>query len=157
MNSIINITFIIGIILAVIGIYIGFKVGLTKGISHLVALVVTVLTLMLILMLTASIRAGQSRNSIITLIILVILGTVYGVVKFLLKSAHKVSELPLLHQLDKIAGILVGLLWMSIIYMVIISLSYRGLFGAFGDMVVADVEKSEILMVLNKYNLLMPR
>jgi len=153
----ISFTFIIGIIFIVIGIRAGYGVGLTKGISHLVAMVVTALTLMLILMLTATIRAGQSRNTVITVIILVILGTVYGVIKFLLKSAHKVSELPLLHQLDKIAGILVGLLWMAILYMVMIAMSFRGFFGAFGTMVMADVQKSEILTLLNSYNILMPK
>jgi hypothetical protein len=155
--SSINVTFIIGIILAVTGIRCGYKIGLTKGVSHLVALVVTLLTLMLILMLTASIHAGQSRNSIITIIILVILGTVYGVVKFLLKSAHKVSELPLLHQLDKIAGILIGLMWVSLIYMVIIALSYRGFLGSFGTMVMEDVKNSEILTLFNSYNIMMPK
>ncbi|MCR4754258.1 MAG: hypothetical protein K5868_01890 [Lachnospiraceae bacterium] len=155
--SSINITFIIGIILALIGIRAGYKIGLTKGISHLVALIATLLTLMLILMLTASIHAGQSRNSIITIIILVILGTVYGVVKFLLKSAHKVSELPLLHQLDKIAGILIGLMWIGMLYMVIIALSYRGFLGPFGTMVAEDVKNSEILTLINSYNIMMPK
>ena len=155
--SSINITFIIGIILAVVGIRGGYKIGLTKGISHLVALVVTLITLMLILMLMASIHAGQSRNSIITIIILVILGTVYGVVKFLLKSAHKVSELPLLHQLDKIAGILIGLLWVGMLYMVIIALSYRGFWGSFGTMIMEDVKNSEILTLINSYNIMMPK
>ncbi len=153
----ISFTFIIGIIFLIIGIRAGYGVGLTKGISHLVALVVTVLTLMLILMLTATIRAGQPRNTVITVIILVILGTVYGIIKFLLKSAHKVSELPILHQLDKIAGILVGLLWMAILYMVMIAMSFRGFLGAFGTMVMADVQKSEILTFINAYNVLMPK
>ncbi len=157
MNNMINTTLIIGMILGIAGIYIGFKVGLTKGISHLVALIATILTLLLLLMLTASIQTGQSRNSVITVIILVILGTVYGIVKVLLKSAHKVSELPLLHQLDKIAGILVGLLWMTAIYMLLISLSYRGLFGSFGEQVISDVENNGILTLINKYNVLMPR
>lgn len=140
-----------------LGARIGYAIGITKGISHLIALIVTVLTLMLILMLTASLRAGQSRNTVITLIILVILGSVYGVVKFLLKSARKVSELPLLHQLDKLAGALGGILWFFIIYMVMTAMSYRGLFGSFGVMVSADVEKSTILSLINQYNILIPR
>jgi len=153
----INITLIIGIIMILLGARIGYAIGITKGISHLIALIVTVLTLMLILMLTASLRAGQSRNTVITLIILVILGSVYGVVKFLLKSARKVSELPLLHQLDKLAGALGGILWFFIIYMVMTAMSYRGLFGSFGTMVVADVEKSVLLTFINKFNILIPR
>ncbi len=157
MSSLINLTFIIGIILILLGARVGYAIGLTKGISHLIALIVTVLTLMLILMLTASLKAGQSRNTVITLVILVVLGSVYGVVKFLLKSARKVSELPLLHQMDKFAGALIGILWFFIIYMVMIALACRGLLGSFGTMVVADVEKSTLLTLINKFNILIPR
>ncbi len=154
--SSINITFIIGIILLILGARYGFKNGLTKSISHLVALVATVAALLLILMLTASIQIEHTRNSVLSVIALVILGTVYGLVKFLLKSAHKISELPILHQLDKCAGILVGLLWVIIIYMVIIALSFRGVLGSFGTTVINDVQSSPILTLINSYNILMP-
>lgn len=144
-------------ILILLGARIGYAIGITRGISHLIALIATVLTLMLVLMLTASLRAGQSRNTIITIVILVILGSVYGIVKFLLGAARKVSELPLLHQLDKLAGAFAGILWFFIIYMVMIAMSYRGFFGSFGVMVSADVKKSTILSLINQYNILIPR
>lgn len=140
----------------ILGARYGFKNGLTKSISHLVALVVTVMALLLILMLTASIQIEHTRNSVLSVIALVILGTVYGIVKFLLKSAHKISELPILHQLDKCAGVLIGLLWVIIIYMVIISLSFRGMLGGFGTMVVNDVQSNALLTLINSYNILMP-
>ncbi len=134
------------------GIRFGFKIGLTKGLSHLIALVVTVISLALILMLMASIHAGKSRNTVITVILIVLLGTIYGVVKVVLKSARKASELPILHLADKLAGIIVGLLWVAIVYMVMITLSYRGWLGSFGEMVVKDVEENVILSLINSYN-----
>ena len=155
--SSINLTLIIGIILIIAGMKLGFDTGLTKGLSHLIALIVTVATLFLILMIRSSIHSGHIKSSIVYIVTLVILGAVYGVVKFILKSAHKVSELPVLHQLDKLAGIAVGILWVAIIYMVMIALAHRGLFGSFGEMVVKDVHESSILTYINTYNIMMPK
>ncbi len=154
MNSI-NITFIIGIVLILLGIRFGFKIGLTKGLSHLIALVITVISLALILVLMASIHAGKSRNTVITVILIVLLGTIYGVVKIVLKSARKASELPILHFADKVAGIIVGLLWVAIVFTVMVTLSYRGWLGSFGDMVVKDVQSNTVLSLLNSYNKLL--
>ncbi len=155
--SSVNLTLIIGIILIAIGIRAGFGIGLTKGLSHLIALIVTVVTLFLILMIRSSIHYGHIRSGIVYIVTLVILGAVYGVVKLILKSAHKVSELPILHQLDKLAGIAVGIMWVAIIYMVVIALAHRGLFGSFGEMVVKDVHDSTILTYINAYNIMMPK
>ncbi len=149
----INITLIIGIILLITGIKAGFKTGLTKGLSHLVAMIITVISLALILMLLKSLHAEHTRNVLLSVIALVILGTVYGMVKFLLKSAHKVSELPILHLADSLGGVLIGVLWVFIIYMTMITLACRGWLHSFGEMVVADVNSSKILTYINSYNI----
>ncbi|GEM_PF-3441180 len=149
----INLTLVLGILLLLIGVQAGYKKGLVKGIRDVIALIATVLTLSLILMLTSSFRAGEVRNTIFTLIIMAILGAVYGVVKFALRSMKRISNLPIIKFADSILGILVGIVWVFILYLVIIALGYKGHLGVFSNVVVENVESSVILSVINKFNI----
>lgn len=149
----INLTLVLGILLLLIGGQAGYKKGLVKGITDVIALIATVLTLSLILMLTSSFKAGETRNTIFTLVIMAILGAVYSVVKFLLKSMKRISNLPIIKFADSVLGIFVGILWVFILYLVIIALGYRGYLGVFSNVVVDNVESNIILSAINRFNI----
>lgn len=148
-----NVTLIIGIALLLIGIVSGFKTGLAKGIANLVALIITLLTLALIIMLLESFKAGETRNTIYTLVIMSILGSVYGTVRFVLRSMKSVSKLPLIRFFDGLMGIIIGEAWMFILYMAFLTLGVRGYLGNFSNIIINDVETNLFLTILCKYNI----
>lgn len=148
-----NITLIIGIVLFLIGIVSGFKTGLAKGIANLVALIITLMTLALIIMLLESFWARETRNIIYTLVIMAILGSVYGFVKFVLRSMKSVSKLPIIRFFDGLMGIVIGEAWMFILYMAILTLGIRGYLGSFSEIIINDVDSNLFLTILCKYNI----
>ncbi len=148
--DIINITLIVGLLLAVLGVVCGYKSGLVKGITHLIALVATVLTLALIIMLFGSFRAGSVRNFVITLIVMAILGAVYGIVKFLLKSVKNASKLPIIHFLDSVLGIPIGIMWMGIVYVTLLWLGLHSFLGSVSTIIIDDVNNNNLLAMLCK-------
>ena len=148
-----NFTLIIGAILLLLGIWRGYKVGLVKGITHLIALIVTMLTLSLIIMLTSSFRAGETRNTIFTIIIMVILGGVYSTIRFFLRSFKMVSKLPILQFANSLMGTVIGVLWVLILYMVLISLGIKGYLGPLSEIITNDIDSNLFLTIFCKYNI----
>lgn len=148
-----NFTIIVGIILVILGIWAGFKTGFVKGITHLVALIATIVTLALILMLTSSYRAGETKNTIFTLVIMAILGAVYSVVRFLLRSFKVISKLPIIEFANSIFGVLIGLLWVLVLFMALVSLGMRGYLGPVSPIIQNDVNSNLFLTIISKYNI----
>lgn len=148
-----NFTLIIGAILLIVGIQAGFKTGLVKGIAHLIALFATVITLSLIIMLSSSFKAGETRNTIFTLIIMAILGGVYSLVRFCLRSFKSIAKLPILKLADSILGIIVGLLWVVVFYMVILALGMKGYLGSLSEVIINDINSNLFLTIFCKYNI----
>jgi len=135
------------------GIRCGYKTGLAKGIAHLVALLATFVTLALIIMLTTSFKAGETRNTLFTLIIMAILGGVYALVRFLLRSLKAISNLPIIQLADKLLGIIIGLVWVTVLFMGIVTLAYKGYIGELSTIIVDDISSNRFLTIFCKYNI----
>ena len=148
-----NITILIGLFLFILGVIFGYRTGLAKGIANLVALIITMLTLSLIIMLLESFKAGEARNTLFTLIIMAILGSVYGFVRFVLRSMKAISQLPFIRFVDGFLGIFVGIAWMFILYMAILTLGIRNYLGGLSSIIIEDVSENIFLTILCKYNI----
>lgn len=147
-----NITLLCVIVLTLCMMIHGYKRGMTKEISGLVALAAGFFVLALGIMLFSSFSEGEMTNTIYTVILLVLFGVVYGIVKFVLRSAKAVSTLPILHFLDSVMGIVVGFCKAVVIIWIIFLLCANNYLGAVTDYIRSDIVESTILKLLYEYN-----
>ncbi|MCI5585476.1 MAG: CvpA family protein [Lachnospiraceae bacterium] len=149
-----NITLIIVFLILILFCLRGCHRGMTKEISGLIAWAVTLFVISLIIMLYSSLKTSETRNTIYSIIILVLIGFIYGVVRFILKSAKFISKLPVFHLLDQLLGVAVGLGEGILIIWLLYVLNGAGLFGSFGSIIYQDTANSVILSLLYEYNYL---
>ena len=149
----INITLIIIVVLSLCLVYLGFEKGMAKQISGFVALTVTLCVMALCIMLFSSFQRGESKNVFFTIILLVILGSIYGVVKLLLKSLRAITHLPGVGFFDRMLGMVIGLGKVLLFVWVFFLLMENGWLSAIEGHVRGDIANSSILTMLYKYNI----
>ena len=149
-----NITLIIVILLMIGKAISGFRKGMVKQITGLIAWTVTLFVMSVIIMLYTSFYANEARNTIYSILILIAVGFVYGIIRFVLKSAKLISKLPVIHQADKLAGFFMGVGEGLLIVWLLYVLNEGGLFGQFGDMIHQNTMDSIILSTIYEYNYL---
>lgn len=148
----INITLLCVIALTLFLIVHGYKKGMTKEISGLAALFAGLFVVAIALMLTASFAAGEMTNIVYSVILLILFGAAYGIVKFLLRSAKAVSNLPILHFLDCLVGSVIGILKSIVIVWIVFLLCENNLLGEVTEYIRSDIVESTILKLLYEYN-----
>lgn len=149
-----NITLIIVLVIFILTIVHGYKKGMTKEISGLVSWAVTLFVMSLIIMLYTSFRANEGKNMVVTIIILVAVALVNGVIRLFLKPIKLVAKLPILKFLDQLLGIVIGVAEGFLIVWLMYVLNESGLFGRFGEMIITDTSRSQILSLIYEYNYL---
>ncbi len=147
-----NYTLIVVILIIILKMIGAFRRGMAKEISNLIALIVVLFVISICIMLFSSFKAGETVNTFYSVILLVILGAVYGLVKFILKSAKSISHLPIIHFLDHILGAVVGVVESVLIVWIILFICQHYYFGPITTIINEDIKQSEILYMLNKYN-----
>ena len=130
----------------------GYKKGMAKELSGLVALFAAFVVLALVIMLVSSFTAGEMTNIFYTIILLVAFGMAYGIVKFILRSAKAISHLPILHFLDSLCGIVVGMGKAIIIVWIVFLLCANNYLGPVTDYMRQDIEGNTVLKLLYGYN-----
>ena len=105
------ITILLAVLLLVICLKTGYKIGFVKGLSNIICLGVSILVLLLTTMVYSGVSDGKPLNSIFSVILLSILGIVYFVIRALSKTAGFISHLPVIGSLNKILGLITGLVW----------------------------------------------
>ena len=150
----INITLIVVILAAVYLMCSGYKRGFAKEVSGMIALAAALLALALGFMLYSSYKAGEVVNVVYSVIFLAIAGGVYGVVRFVLKSAKLISHLPVIHFLDKLLGIGAGAIEALLIAWLIFTFCVEYNPCTLTDYVCKDIQNSAILRLIYQYNFL---
>lgn len=148
----INITLLCVIVLTLVLIVHGYKKGVTKEISGLVALFAGLFVLAIAIMLFTSLSAGEITNTVYSVILLVLFGAAYGIVKFLLRSAKAVSNLPILHFLDCVMGSVIGVLKSLVIVWIVFLLCEHNLLGEATEYIRSDITENTFLKLLYEYN-----
>jgi len=129
-----------------------YKKGMTREISGLVALFAGLFVLAIAIMLFTSLSAGEITNTVYSVILLVLFGAAYGIVKFLLRSAKAVSNLPILHFLDCVMGSVIGVLKSLVIVWIVFLLCEHNLLGEATEYIRSDITENTFLKLLYEYN-----
>lgn len=147
-----NVTLLAVVILMVWMMIRGFKKGMAKELSGLVALFAAFVVLALGIMLVASFSEGEMTNTLYSVILLVVFGLAYGIVKFILRSAKAVSSLPIIHFVDSVLGIGVGLCKAVLFIWIFFMLCAGNYLGTISSRVQQDIAENTFLKLLYEFN-----
>lgn len=147
-----NVTLLAVVVLIVWMMIRGFKKGMAKELSGLVALFAAFVVLALAIMLVSSFKQGEVTNTLYSVILLVLFGLVYGVVKFVLRSAKAISSLPILHFFDSVLGIGVGFCKAILIIWILFMLCANNYLGTVSEYVQQDIAGNTLLKLLYEFN-----
>lgn len=148
----INILWMIVVVSIVIGTIAGFKRGFVESTMRLVTSLLGIVVLVVLAKGVGNFLKGSYLNVLMALILLAVLRIFHRVGKLILDSCKLVSKLPMVHSLDKIAGMVLGLaeavvfIWLAFILI--------GVMNPFGiqEMVMAQVYESSLLTLLYRTN-----
>ncbi len=148
----INILWIIVVVSMVIGAMTGFKRGLVEGIMRLVTSLLGIVVLVILAKGIGNFLQGSYVNVLMALILLAVMRIFHRVGKLILDSCKLVSKLPVIHSLDKAAGLLLGLT--EVVVFIWLVFLFVGVMNPFGlqDWFMAQVNQSVFLSILYKLN-----
>lgn len=149
-----NLMFIIVAIFLLCKMVDGYKKGMVKEIISFVSLIILCIVLALIANGVSSYFDGQFAKLIVVLFLLIALGVVHHLLGVLFFSAKLISKLPIVHWLDKVLGIVVGVLETVLILWTIYTFIMLLDLGAIGQQILIYTEESEILLWLYQHNYL---
>lgn len=148
----INILWIIVIVFMIIGAVTGFKRGLAEGVMRLITSLLGIVVLVVLAKGIGNFIQGSYVNVLMALILLAVLRIFHRIGKLILDSCKLVSKLPVIHSLDKIAGMLLGLVEVVFfIWLIFIFVEIKNPFGI-QDWVNTQVNESALLTILYRVN-----
>lgn len=150
----INILTIAIVVILICMIMDGYKKGMVKSLISLVSLMITCVVLFLIGNALGSYFDGRIFNLILTLLLLGAIGILHHLLNVAFFSAKLVSKLPIVHSLDKILGIVVGILETVLIIWTIYTFNVFRDLGTLGQVIVDYTRDSKILTYLYENNYL---
>ena len=132
----------------------GYKKGMVRSLISLISLLITCVMLFLIGNALSSYFDGRFFNMILTLLLLAAIGLVHHLLSVVFFSAKMISKLPIVHSLDKLLGIVTGILETVLIVWTIYSFNIFRDLGALGQVIVDYTRDSRILTCLYENNYL---
>lgn len=132
----------------------GYKKGMVKEIISFVSLIVLCVVLALIANGVNSYFDGQFAKVVIVVLLLAALAVVHHLLGVVFFSAKMIAKLPIVHWLDKILGIVVGILETVLILWTIYTFVMLMDLGAIGQQILIYTEESEILLWFYQHNYL---
>ena len=147
-----NLMLIALIILLIFNVVSGYKKGMVKSIISFVSLIVLCILATLITQGMKSYVKGQVANVIVVLILLSLLGIVHHLLGVVFFSAKMISKLPIVQSLDKVLGIVVGILETVLIIWTIYTFIMILDMGMIGQQVVQYTQESTILLWFYQHN-----
>lgn len=150
----INLLLIGLIVLAAINMVGGYKKGMVRAVVSLVSMVVLCVVVLLLANGISSYNDGNLFSVALTVILLAVLGLVHHLLGVVFFSAKMVSKLPVIRHLDKLMGILFGLLETVLILWTVYTFVMMMDLGIIGDMIIVWTEGSPVLTWLYQHNYL---
>ncbi len=148
----INILWMIVIAFLAVGAVTGYKRGLVEGVMRLVTSLLGIVVLVILAKGIGNFLQGSYVNVLMALILLALIRIFHRVGKLILDSCKLVSKLPVIHSLDKIAGLLLGVAEVIVfIWLVFLFIAVWNPFGL-QTWVMAEVESSVFLSLLYYVN-----
>lgn len=131
-----------------------YKKGMVRSLISLISLLITCVVLFLLGNALSSYFDGRFFNVIITLLLLAAIGLVHHLLNVVFFSAKVISKLPIVHSLDKLLGIVVGILETVLIVWTIYAFDIFRDLGSLGQVIVDYTRDSKILTCLYENNYL---
>ena len=132
----------------------GCKKGMVKSLISLISLLITCVVLFLIGNGLSSYFDGKIFNVILTILLLAAIGLVHHLLNIVFFSAKMIVKLPIVHSLDKLLGIVVGMLETVLIVWTIYAFNIFRDLGTLGQVIVDYTRDSRILTCLYENNYL---
>ena len=106
-------SYIILIVLIDLGVMIsmtlhGWRKGLAGLLTEAIALIAAVAVVVMVSSVTGLWEAGDSSGAIFGVVLLIVLGLCYKLVKLILGSIRILSDLPVIHGLNRVLGLAAG-------------------------------------------------
>ena len=149
-----NILLIIMGIILICSIMDGYKKGMVKSIISFVSLIVLCIVVALIGNGLQSYFEGEFLNVVIMVLLLCILGIVHHLLGVVFFSAKMISKLPIVHWVDKLLGIVVGILETVLILWTIYTFIMFMDLGILGQQILDFTQENQILTWLYQNNYL---
>lgn len=149
-----NILLLIFAVLLFCNIVNGYKKGMVKEIISFVSLIVLCIVVALIGNGLKSYFDGEIVSVIIMVLLLCILGIVHHLLGVVFFSAKLIAKLPIVHSLDKILGIVFGVLETILIVWTIYTFVMLFNLGMLGEQIVEYTRSSELLTWFYEHNYL---
>lgn len=132
----------------------GCKKGLVRSLISLISLLITCVVLFLLGNALSSYFDGKFFNLILTLLLLAAIGLVHHLLNVVFFSAKMITKLPIVHSLDKLLGIVAGILETVLIIWTIYAFNIFRDLGTLGQVIVDYTRDSKILTCLYENNYL---
>ncbi len=142
------------IVLTIINVMSGYKKGMVRAVISLVSMVVLCVVAVLLAHGISSYNDGNVFHIVLTVILLTVLGVVHHLLGVVFFSAKLVSKLPVIHFLDKLMGILFGVLETVLILWTVYTFVMMMDLGVVEDMIISWTDRNPVLRGLYQYNYL---
>lgn len=149
-----NILLIIVAVLLLFNVVDGYKKGMVKSIISFVSLIILCVVTALIGNGLQSYFDGEVLNVVIMVLLLCVLGIVHHLLGIVFFSAKLISKLPIVHSLDKVLGIVVGILETVLIIWTIYTFTMMMDMGMIGTQIVEYTRENSALTWFYEHNYL---
>lgn len=143
------------LILVPIQIVLGYRSGLVKGIQKFIGWITLGLVFVLAEMMLRFYRTGNQTDTLICLILLVIVLLVWRVIRTMLLPAKMLSKLPVIKGVDKLFGVILGILEVMILLWLLDALLLNYTLGNMGAQLNAWMQENVFLHWMYENNYLL--
>lgn len=148
----INILTVIVVVFLVLKIVDGYKKGMVKEIISFISLLFLCLVVALIGNGLSSYYDGKFLNVAVMILFLAVLGIVHHLINIATLPAKLVAKLPVVHSVDKILGIAVGILETVLILWTVYALVMLTDMGMIGEFILQGTAQNPVLTWLYEHN-----
>lgn len=149
-----NWVLIIAIVLLIWRIADGYKKGMVKEILSFISLLVLCVAVVLIGNALNSYFDKEVIKTAVAVILLLVLIIVHRLLGLVIFPAKLIVKLPLVRSLDKLLGVIIGILETILIIWTVYALIMTFGLGMIGQQILIYVEESKVLLALFEYNYL---
>lgn len=148
----INIFVIIVLAFLVFKIWDGYNKGMVKEIISFISLIFLCLVVVLIGNGLSSYYDGKILNVAVMVLLLAVLGIAHHLINVVVFPAKLIAKLPVVHSLDKILGVVVGILETVLILWTIYTFTMMMDLGMIGDFILQCTAENPILTWFFRHN-----
>lgn len=149
-----NILLLVILLFAVVKIADGYKKGMVKEIISFVSLVIMCIVILLIGAGLRSYLEEEIMGVVIAVLLLAVLGIAHHVLRVIFFSAKLITKLPIVHSLDKVLGMVVGVLEVVLVLWTVYTFIMYFEMGMLGNLMIEYSKDSEILTWIYEHNML---